>query len=121
MLLGKIKKAVIQRDLHATTFKEYSDALPADAVSRWTAEVEAWEEDTTAPNPFLITRPGESASTRLSYAADQLYSEISENAIRKRLLEEDGEALRIGKEPILHEEFSTSTMISAGIDLEDRQ
>ncbi|TFK82053.1 hypothetical protein K466DRAFT_603993 [Polyporus arcularius HHB13444] len=104
VLLGKIKKAVVQRDLHATMFKQYSEALPIDAVTRWTAEVEAWEEDSAQPNPFLVTRPN-----------------ISENAIRKKLLEEDAEALRLGKDPILHEEFSTSTMISAGIDLEDRQ
>ncbi|RDX48568.1 hypothetical protein OH76DRAFT_1456274 [Lentinus brumalis] len=103
-LLEKMKLAVPQRNEHVSAFKQYNDALPAEHTALWTEQVEAWEADLTQPNPFLVTRPT-----------------ITESSIRKKLLEEDAEALRLGREVILHEDFSSSTMLSAGIDLEEHQ
>ncbi|KAI0702783.1 hypothetical protein C8T65DRAFT_579081 [Cerioporus squamosus] len=103
-MLNKIKLAVPQRNTHAVAFQQYNAALPQEDTAKWTELVTAWEGDPSKPNPFMVTRAA-----------------ISEPAIRKKLLEDDAEALRLGKDIILHEDFSSSTMLSAGIDLEEQQ
>ncbi|TFK80373.1 hypothetical protein K466DRAFT_569698 [Polyporus arcularius HHB13444] len=100
----EIKLAVPQRNAHVLAYHKYNDALPKEDTDMWTGLVTAWEGDPSKPNPFMITRPS-----------------ITESSIRKKLLEEDAEALRLGKVIVLHEDFSSSTMISAGIDLEEQQ
>ncbi len=52
-----MKLAVPQRNEHVSAFKQYNDALPAEHTALWTEQVEAWEADSTQPNPFLVTRP----------------------------------------------------------------
>ncbi|KAI0684667.1 hypothetical protein C8T65DRAFT_712959 [Cerioporus squamosus] len=98
-LLEKIKTAVPECSKHAIAFEEYSTAFSTETIAEWTRMVEAWEADRSAPNPFIVERA----------------------TIRHKLLEDDAEALRLGSAVILHEDFSSSTMLSAGIDLEEQQ
>ncbi|KAI0695073.1 hypothetical protein C8T65DRAFT_744181 [Cerioporus squamosus] len=103
-LLGKIKKAVPERDSQVAAFAQYDQALPADSKAQWKSAVEAWESDNTQPNPFFIKRPA-----------------ITQAAIKRQLTEEDAEALKAGTATVLHEKCSASGMIIAGLELEDQQ
>ncbi|KAH9847790.1 hypothetical protein C2E23DRAFT_942536 [Lenzites betulinus] len=103
-LLERIKEAVPQRNTHVDAFREYHAALPEEHTAIWQQAVEAWEADPTKPNPFLTVR-----------------KHVTEAAARVQLHEEDSRALRSGTAAILHEDFSSSTMISAGLDLEEQQ
>lgn len=40
------------REEHLEAFKHFAATLPADLVAEWTAAVQAWELDSTKPNPF---------------------------------------------------------------------
>jgi hypothetical protein len=50
--LRKVKEAVPTRDEHTLAFEEFNAALPVESTMEWTACVEAWERDSTKPNPF---------------------------------------------------------------------
>lgn len=52
-MIKKLRHAVSERNEQAIAFKKFSDALPRDAVAKWTSDVEAWEQDPTKPNPFF--------------------------------------------------------------------
>ncbi|OSC96667.1 hypothetical protein PYCCODRAFT_1448403 [Trametes coccinea BRFM310] len=103
-LLARIKAAVPEREVHVAAFEEYNVALPSALTASWEHAVSAWEENPLQPNPFLAVK-----------------SHITQATARLQLSEEDSEALRTGTAVVLHEHFSSSTMISAGIDLEDQQ
>ncbi|RDX44783.1 hypothetical protein OH76DRAFT_1538039 [Lentinus brumalis] len=103
-LLNKIKKGVPERNDQVCAFRDYSESLPADVVAAWRTSVEAWEADRTQPNPFFIKRPA-----------------ITQAAIKRQLTEEDAEALQAGNAIVLHDKFSASGMIIAGVELEELQ
>ncbi|KAI0655655.1 hypothetical protein C8Q70DRAFT_1047143 [Cubamyces menziesii] len=103
-LLDRIKIAVRERSTHVAAYEEYSQALPADQLAAWKKSVEAWEADSTQPNPFSTTK-----------------SHVTQATVRLQLSQEDSAALQSGAAAVLHEDFSSSTMITAGLDLEDQQ
>lgn len=51
-LLAKVKDAVPELKDRMVDFKELERGIPATDISRWTSEIEAWEEDANNPNPF---------------------------------------------------------------------
>ncbi|KAJ3007703.1 hypothetical protein NUW54_g3442 [Trametes sanguinea] len=103
-LLARIKAAVPERETHVAAFKEYHAALPSEQTAMWRRAVEAWEADPSQPNPFLATR-----------------THITQATARMQLNKEDSEALRTGRATVLHEEFSSATVVAAGLDLEEQQ
>jgi hypothetical protein len=54
-LLRKLKNAVPERAEHVWNYHEFSKSLPEASISQWRALVEAWEDDGTKTNPFVIT------------------------------------------------------------------
>jgi hypothetical protein len=50
----KSKEAALECERQVQAHKEYEDALQAGDVRQWKEEMEAWEADTTKPNPFSI-------------------------------------------------------------------
>ncbi|KAJ3007171.1 hypothetical protein NUW54_g3646 [Trametes sanguinea] len=103
-LLTRIKAAVPQREVHVAAFDEYHAALPSEQTSVWLKAVEAWEANPSNSNPFLAVR-----------------SHITQATARMQLNKEDSDALRDGTAVILHQDFSSSTMLAAGLDLEEQQ
>ncbi|KAJ7792510.1 hypothetical protein B0H14DRAFT_3499173 [Mycena olivaceomarginata] len=74
----------------------------ADHVAGWMAMVEAFEEDSTKPNPYELPKSG-----------------ATEHDIRKDLVQEEATAEAGGLLPIHN--VSPSAFIIAGLDLEERQ
>ncbi|OBZ77742.1 hypothetical protein A0H81_02190 [Grifola frondosa] len=103
-LLAKIKEAVELRNEHVSAFRSFHATLPLDDTAEWLRIIEEWEEDRSRPNPFEIK-----------------HSTLTLAAIRLKLAEEDAEALRTGEAHVVHEEFTASGMLVAGIELEEQQ
>ncbi|KAI0750098.1 hypothetical protein C8Q80DRAFT_1219017 [Daedaleopsis nitida] len=103
-LLTRIKKAVPERNAQVIAFQQYHAVLPADATSRWKLMVETWENNRSQSNPYLVKRPA-----------------ITQAAIKRQLAEEDAEAHKAGTAVVLHDRFTASNMIVAGMELEDAQ
>ncbi|TFK88753.1 hypothetical protein K466DRAFT_488291 [Polyporus arcularius HHB13444] len=103
-LLNAIKKAVPERNAQAASFRQYDKALPASSTAVWKEVVEAWEADSSNPNPFFIKRPS-----------------ITQAAIKKQMAAEDAAALKAGTASVLHEKCSASGIVISGIELEEHQ
>lgn len=54
-LFRKMKAATSDMYDHVISHSEYERSLPASSIARWTAEVEAWERDSSQPNPYEFT------------------------------------------------------------------
>ncbi|OBZ74530.1 hypothetical protein A0H81_05788 [Grifola frondosa] len=108
-LLAKIKAAVPERNEHVAAFEEFTSSLPPQNVAEWTALVEAWEHDQSAPNPFEITHHS------------QYYMTITQAAVRLELAQEDAARLKDGTTVVVHEQISGSTMVLTGLELEEHQ
>ncbi|OSC96771.1 hypothetical protein PYCCODRAFT_1472340 [Trametes coccinea BRFM310] len=104
-LLGKIKKAVPERNAQVSAFEELNAALPKDVTAAWRRAVELWETNPSSPNPFLLKRPS-----------------ITQASIRRELAEEDQRALEgVVSDDSPGNKCSASAMIVAGLELEDLQ
>lgn len=51
-MLRKVKEASRRAKLHREELSELQRSIPASSLSVWKLEIEAWEEDSTQPNPF---------------------------------------------------------------------
>ncbi|KAG1872496.1 hypothetical protein DFJ58DRAFT_677370 [Suillus subalutaceus] len=51
-LLRKLKEAAATARAHREELAELEGAIDASTLALWRADVEAWEEDNTKPNPF---------------------------------------------------------------------
>ena len=45
------------RSDHVADFLDFTDSLPAVAVSEWSDAVETWEKNNDEVNPYVITVP----------------------------------------------------------------
>lgn len=58
----KLAIAITQSDEHGKAFQELSSVMQEDNICSWTAQVVAWEQDKSGPNPYRLERDsGESA------------------------------------------------------------
>jgi hypothetical protein len=53
-LLRKIKGAISEKAIQSQAWEQLSSVLDPREVSVWLAEVEAWEDDNSHPNPFQL-------------------------------------------------------------------
>jgi hypothetical protein len=44
---------VISHTKHVDALEDLTKAIPESAVAQWMAEVNAWEEDQSQPNPYF--------------------------------------------------------------------
>ncbi|KAI0747825.1 hypothetical protein C8Q80DRAFT_1316398 [Daedaleopsis nitida] len=104
-LLNRIKIAVPQRETHVLAFQEFTASFEDEVVTQWEADVQTWEADPKkAPNPYIVQRP-----------------HLSQAAIRLELAEKDKQALANGTATVLHEDFSASSMLVNGLEIEETQ
>ncbi|KAG1906246.1 uncharacterized protein F5891DRAFT_1125633 [Suillus fuscotomentosus] len=89
---------------HREELAELEGAIDASTLALWRADVEAWEEDNTKPNPFESrVVPMTQAMVRLEFA------------------ERERRDLQDGIDVSLHAEISPSMLIANGLELEDQQ
>ncbi|KAF6759469.1 hypothetical protein DFP72DRAFT_1063837 [Ephemerocybe angulata] len=96
--------ALEKREEQVEAFKEFAAALPLASRKKWTQAVQAWEEDQEKLNPY-----------------DNEQTVLTQAAVRKRLAEEDKEALREGVIEKVHKDVTCSMFIMQGIELEELQ
>lgn len=57
-LLPKMKAAIDDMHDHVIAHEEFNQSFLHSAVTKWTSEVEAWEKDSSQPNPYVLTVEG---------------------------------------------------------------
>lgn len=57
-LKRRAEDAIKNRQEHVNAFKEFDAALPPSTTKEWTKQVQAWERDSTQPNPFEPPKKG---------------------------------------------------------------
>ncbi|KAF8170968.1 hypothetical protein BJ912DRAFT_860833 [Pholiota molesta] len=103
-LLRKISAAARDMTEHITAHRQLESTLSKSDIEQWTLAVEAWEADSSLPNPFENTVSG---PTQVS--------------VRRQLAEEERRQLEQGRDFSLDEKVTPSVLISMGIDLENEQ
>ncbi|KAH9829181.1 uncharacterized protein C8Q71DRAFT_799831 [Rhodofomes roseus] len=102
-LMDRMKDAVGECSTHAVIFDELTSVTDPTRVTEWKQQVEAWEEGAEL-NPFVVTR-----------------HPITLAAVRRELAEEEATSIADGSLVILHDKVSPSTLITAGLELEEAQ
>ena len=54
----KRKRALIGYAFHVRLWREFSTDIPQEHIIEWTTEVEAWEKDTSLPDPYFLAPSG---------------------------------------------------------------
>ncbi|KAG1784380.1 uncharacterized protein HD556DRAFT_1435459 [Suillus plorans] len=103
-MLRKVKEASRRAKLHREELSELQRSIPASSLSVWKLEIEAWEEDSTQPNPF-----------------ESRVIPMTQAAVRRQLAEKEAVDLQAGVDVSLHADISPSLLIASGIDLQDQQ
>ncbi|EMD36395.1 hypothetical protein CERSUDRAFT_18702, partial [Gelatoporia subvermispora B] len=102
-LLEKAKHAANDCYRHTLEFLEFSAVIPEPVIAKWTAEIERWEQDPNAPNPFAMTK-----------------STLTQSAIRLQLAQEEAAEIQHGYPLTWHTNMSPSTFVTIGIELEEQ-
>ncbi|KAJ7572679.1 hypothetical protein C8J56DRAFT_806785 [Mycena floridula] len=109
-LLRKLHQAVPRAQAAAVELVESQIGIKPETLQQWKAEVEAYEQDNTAPNPYAPR------------ARHQLMHPDSPTvgAIRLILLQEEAESLQndVG---LIRSDISSSSMIQMGLEFEEQQ
>ncbi|KAJ7736393.1 hypothetical protein B0H14DRAFT_3097541 [Mycena olivaceomarginata] len=93
--------AIVERNNQRASLETFT-ANQLEHVPQWKAEVEAFEADSTKPNPYQIPKSGS-----------------NENDVRLELAKEEAATADTGI-PVIHN-VTPSTFILAGLDLEEQQ
>ncbi|KAF8883132.1 hypothetical protein BD779DRAFT_1444238, partial [Infundibulicybe gibba] len=101
-LLRKIKVAVKESNDRKFLHNQFESGLPKAAVEQWRCELDAWESDHNAPNPYR-----------------QRINNPTKDAVRRALADEETRDDQAAY--ILHADISASSLISMGLDLEEQQ
>ncbi|KAG1740920.1 hypothetical protein EDB19DRAFT_1895244 [Suillus lakei] len=97
----KMVEAVKWAREHSEALTELEKTIQLALIAQWKAEVKAWKEDNSSPNPFEIV--------------------VTQAAIRLELTELEAQDLQAGINVSLHTDISLSGLINSGMDLEDQQ
>ncbi|KAF8834341.1 hypothetical protein BDN67DRAFT_1048589 [Paxillus ammoniavirescens] len=106
-MLNKLKDAIPKHGEHGSALLELEEGLAADHAGdlvAWKAQVEAWERDSSKPNPYEWTE-----------------ETITLAAVHLKLAKEDGDNISAGTTVVLHKDCSPSILISTGLELEEQQ
>ncbi|KAG5223527.1 hypothetical protein IMY05_C0771000400 [Salix suchowensis] len=103
-LLRRIKTAVATCAEQIDSHSDFEKRLGPTVVGPWRTAVEAWEADSTKPNPFASA-----------------VKTMSQHAVRLELNEEEALLLAQGKLELFHEDVTPCVLISTGLDLEEQQ
>ncbi|KAH6897836.1 hypothetical protein BKA70DRAFT_1375328 [Coprinopsis sp. MPI-PUGE-AT-0042] len=96
--------AIHSRSTQVEAFKVFDQAIPEENAVAWSDMVEAWEEDSASPNPFLPSG-----------------NVLTSSAVRLRLAAEDAKAVKEGRVTVVHEDVTPSMFVLQGIEIEEAQ
>ncbi|KAG2093898.1 uncharacterized protein F5147DRAFT_747869 [Suillus discolor] len=104
VLLHKLKESVRSAKIHGDELAELQSTIDDVSLNAWKSEVEAWEDDSSQPNPF-----------------ESRIAPMTQMTVRLQLAENEAHDLQAGINVSLHDEVSLFILISTGLDLEDQQ
>ncbi|KAH9479046.1 hypothetical protein JR316_0007621 [Psilocybe cubensis] len=105
----KAKEAIAAREEHVEAFIEFDAALPVEATTEWTRLCQAWEQDPSQINPYVIPKAKGKGAT------------VTERDVRLKLAAEDAASLARGDTVQLHDDISPSLLIYQGLQFEELQ
>ncbi|KAG6810168.1 hypothetical protein H0H92_013032 [Tricholoma furcatifolium] len=114
-LYRKAKAAAIDAAEHAIAHDELTATLPAATVSQWIIEVEAWEQTQNHPLSSAAT------SSSIVNPYERKIQLPTQAAVRRKLAENEANAIASGKDVALDVNVTPSVLISMGLDLEAEQ
>ncbi|KAG6836222.1 hypothetical protein H0H93_010103 [Arthromyces matolae] len=103
-LLRKFKAATGDMLTYFVEHFDLTASLPGDQLAVWSAEIEAWEKDSTLPNPLTPTVETPTVAS-----------------VRHQLAQEEGQGAGIDGESSLDQSISPSVLIACGLELEKEQ
>ncbi|KJA23493.1 hypothetical protein HYPSUDRAFT_137710, partial [Hypholoma sublateritium FD-334 SS-4] len=103
-LLRKIMAAAREMAEHTIGHQQLESTISERNLTEWTAAVEAWEEDTSQPNPFAVNSTGPTVA-----------------AVLRQLAEEERKQLEANRDMSLDDTVTPSVLIATGITLENEQ
>lgn len=118
-LLSKLKIAVPELSDHQSILQQLESIIEAHFIGQWTAEVEAWEADPTAPNPFEPRTKGISEPSAQRVHTYGLV-DPTQSDVRLQLAQQDATELRAENSGI-GGDVSGRMMVMMGIELEALQ
>lgn len=119
-LRERAAEALTKRSDTVTAFRDFSGALDESPKS-WTEMVKAWEADNSKPNPFASPKTRKCFLIMLVDLTENLGLDLTANAVRLKLAEEEEKAAKDGTLWSPHSEVTPSVFILQGIELEDAQ
>ncbi|KAF7426460.1 hypothetical protein PC9H_008829 [Pleurotus ostreatus] len=103
-LLRRMKTAVPTCREQIDSHHDFEKRLGRRIVEPWRRDVEKWEADPAADNPFSA-----------------VVNTVSQNSVRLELNRQEGLLLAKGELELFHEHVTPCVLISMGLDLEDQQ
>jgi hypothetical protein len=120
-LLRKIKEAIPQNAEHTHHLEQLESVIPKPLRDEWTKEVEAWEDDSTNPNPLEPRVKGESCLNATCKLYSPRVTVLTQNEVRLALASRDAEMVSADRTGAIHCEITGSMMIYMGLELEEQQ
>ncbi|TDL13658.1 hypothetical protein BD410DRAFT_735054 [Rickenella mellea] len=102
-LRRKILAAVVELREQTELFEDFTARMEPNDVAEWTATVEAWEADTSQPNPYVAESKG-----------------ISEASVRLQLAQEEAEATEAEPNSAARH-VTASAFLAEGLAIEEQQ
>ncbi|RDB20624.1 hypothetical protein Hypma_012251 [Hypsizygus marmoreus] len=118
-----MKEAIPARVEHRLVLEDFELAIPAATLMGWQSQVEAWEKDAKAKNPYKTEVKSECLpqdGANCPVLKVELFIAVSEHAVRLELAKEV-EQSEIGRDSDFLDEVHPSIMISTGLQIEDEQ
>lgn len=117
-----MKNAVPELSDHRHILNQLESIVEPRFIEQWTSDVEAWEADAKAPNPFEPRTKGTVHKSLLWQKDTYLLADPTQNGIRLQLARRDAE--EIGTEGLgttTGGDISGRMMVMMGIELEALQ
>ncbi|KAG6893419.1 hypothetical protein C0993_001134 [Termitomyces sp. T159_Od127] len=89
---------------HFIAHFELNTSLPRDLLLKWEAEIEAWEQDKTQPNPFTLKM-----------------AKPTQASVRYELAQAEAQNAGTLEETSLDDHVSPSVLIACGLEIEGKQ
>lgn len=108
---------------HTIGHQQLESTISEENIAEWTAAVEAWEDDTSQPNPFAVNSTG--ARLFLLYGRIARLIKYMKGptvaAVMRQLAEEERKQLEANRDMSLDDTVTPSVLIATGITLENEQ
>ena len=119
-LLRKIKGAISEKAIQSQAWEQLSSVLDPREVSVWLAEVEAWEDDNSHPNPFQSRSSSMLIIGHNGHYSPNFFFRFVSSRRSSQATQQDATELQIDGMSV-PTDISPSAMIHMGLGLEELQ